>query len=381
MADFTQLVPEYVRTLKGYTPGKPVRQAEQESGVRCIKMASNENPFGPSSRAVAAMRAAAEQANFYPDNDTVDLRLKLAERFAVRPEQVLVTAGSTELINDLARILLRPGLNAITSRLSFIIYPIATQASGGRLIEVPMQDYGFDLDAIAAAIDQNTRLIYLANPNNPTGTMFDAASLDRFLGRVPENVIVALDEAYCDFATYFAAARDVIYSRALEYVRAGRQNLVVLRTFSKAHGLAGLRIGYGFGIAELMGYLGRVRTTFSVSSLAQAAALAALDDEAHVRCTLENNAAGAEFLMRNMREMGYRVVPTWANFIFVELGEEAALIAKRLQEEGVIIRLLAPWGAPNAMRVTIGTPAQNEFLVNAFRKVMQARSARERVTK
>ncbi|MGE5206700.1 MAG: aminotransferase class I/II-fold pyridoxal phosphate-dependent enzyme, partial [Chlamydiota bacterium] len=188
MADFSQLVPEYVRTLKGYTPGKPVRQAEQESGVRCIKMASNENPFGPSLRAVEAMRMAAEQANYYPDNDTVDLRLKLAERFAVKPEQALVTAGSTELINDLARILLRPGLNAITSRLSFIIYPIATQASGGRLIEVPMQNNSFDLDAIAAAIDQNTRLIYLANPNNPTGTMFDEAALDRFLDRVPENV-------------------------------------------------------------------------------------------------------------------------------------------------------------------------------------------------
>ena len=369
MADFTKLVPEYVRTLVGYTPGKPVRQAEQESGVSCIKMASNENPFGPSPLAVKAMRTAAEQAHFYPDNDTVDLRLKLAERFQVKGEQVLVTAGSTELINDLARILLRPGLNAITSRLSFIIYPIATQASGGRLVQVPMRDSGFDLDAISAAIDQNTRLVYLANPNNPTGTMFDAAAFDRFLERAPENVIVALDEAYCDFATHFAAARGVIYSRALDYVRAGRQNLVVLRTFSKAHGLAGLRIGYGFGTAELMGYLGRVRTTFSVSSVAQAAALAALDDEAHVRRALENNATGAEFLTHAVSELGFRVTPTWANFIYVELGEEAAPLAKRLQEQGVIVRPLAPWGAPNSMRVTIGTPEQNEFFVSALRKV------------
>lgn len=371
MADFTQLVPEYVRTLKGYTPGKPVRQAEQESGVSCIKMASNENPFGPSPKAIAAMRAAAEQAHFYPDNDTVDLRLKLAERFEVKPEQVLVTAGSTELINDLARILLSPGLNALTSRLSFIIYPIATQASGGRLIEVPMRNNGFDLDAIAAAIDQNTRLIYLANPNNPTGTMFDAAAFDRFLDRVPENVIVALDEAYCDFATDFAAKRGVIYSHALDYVRAGRQNLVVMRTFSKAHGLAGLRIGYGFGTVELMSYLGRVRTTFSVSSVAQAAALAALDDQAHVRRALENNAAGAEFLARALAEAGFGVAPTWANFIYLELGEEAAPVARRLQEEGVIVRPLAPWGAPNSLRVTIGTPEQNGFFVNALRKVLR----------
>ena len=376
MADFTKLVPEYVRTLAGYTPGKPVRQAEQESGVTCIKMASNENPFGPSPRAIEAMRAAAEQAHFYPDNDAVDLRLKLAERFSVKPEQVLVTAGSTELINDLARILLRPGLNAITSRLSFIIYPIATQASGGRLVEVPMRDRGFDLEAIAAAIDKNTRLIYLANPNNPTGTVFDAATFDRFLEQVAENVIVALDEAYCDFATHFATARGAIYSRALDYVRAGRQNLVVLRTFSKAHGLAGLRIGYGFGTAELMGYLGRVRTTFSVSSVAQAAALAALDDEAHVRRALENNATGSEFLTQAVSELGFRVAPTWANFVYVELREEAAPLAKRLQEQGVIIRPLAPWGAPNSMRVTIGTPEQNEFFVSALRKVARVAAVR-----
>lgn len=374
MADFAKLVPEYVRTLPGYTPGKPVRQAEQESGVRGIKMASNENPFGPSPLAVEAIRAAAGQANSYPDNDAVDLRLKLAERFQVKPEQVLVTAGSTELINDLARILLVPGLNAITSRLSFIIYPIATKASGGQLIEVPTWENGYDLDAIAAAIDKNTRLIYLANPNNPTGTMFDAAELDRFLDRVPENVMVALDEAYCDFATHFATARGVVYSHALEYVRTGRQNLIVLHTFSKAHGLAGLRVGYGFGTAELMGYLGRVRTTFSVSSVAQAGALAALDDEAHVRRALENNATGADYLTQAMAEMGYGVAPTWANFIYVHLGQETAPIAKRLQEEGIIIRPLAPWGAPNAMRVTIGTPEQNELFVSAFRKVMRVPS-------
>lgn len=379
MAEFTKLVPEYVRTLAGYTPGKPVRQAEQESGVRCIKMASNENPFGPSPRAVEAIRAAAEQANYYPDNDTVDLRLKLAERFQVKAEQVLVTAGSTELINDLARILLRPGWNAITSRLSFIIYPIASKASGGQLIEIPMRDSSYDLDAIAAAIDKNTRLIYLANPNNPTGTIFDAAELDRFLERVPENVIVALDEAYSDFATHFAAARGAVYSHALQYVRAGRQNLVVLRTFSKAHGLAGLRVGYGCGTAELMGYLGRVRTTFSVSSGAQAGALAALEDEPHVRRALENNAAGASYLTRAMADMGYRVPPTWANFIYVDIGEEAAPVARRLQEEGVIIRPLAPWGAPNAIRVTIGTPEQNESFVSAFRKVMKVPSGEYQV--
>jgi len=347
--------------------------------VPCIKMASNENPFGPCPRAVEAMRAAADQVNLYPDDDAGTLRLKLARRFAVKLEQVLVSAGSTELINDLARIQLGPGLNAITSRLSFIIYSSAVQAGGGRLIEVPMRDDGFDLDAIAAAIDQHTRLIYLANPNNPTGTMFDAAALDRFLDRVPANAIVALDEAYCDFATHFAAARGVTYSRGLDYVRAGQQNLVLLRTFSKAHGLAGLRIGYGFGTPELMARLGRARATFSVSSVAQAAALAALDDEAHVRRALENNAAGAEFLTRAMAETGYRAAPTWANFIYVNLGQEAAPLAARLEAEGVVIRPLGLWGAPNAMRVTIGTPEQNQFFVGAFRKVMRVPSSATRI--
>lgn len=345
----------------------------------CIKMASNENPFGPSPRAVEAMRAAAAEANLYPDDDAERLRLKLAARFAVRADQVLVTAGSTELISALAHIQLGPGLSAVTSRLSFIIYGAAVKAAGGRLVEVPMCDYSFDLDAIAAAIDGNTRLIYLANPNNPTGTMFEAAALDRFLGRVPENVIVALDEAYCDFAEYFAAARGVVYSHALDYVRAGRRNLVVLRTFSKAHGLAGLRIGYGLGTEELITRLGRARAPFSVSSLAQAAAWAALDDESHVRRALENNAAGAEFLTRALSQMGCRVAPTWANFVYADIGEEAALLAARLEAEGVIIRPLGPWGAPHAIRVTIGTPQQNKFFVNALRKVMRLPSSTQRV--
>ena len=334
-------------------------------------MASNENPFGPSPRAVEAMRAAAKQANLYPDDGAEKLRCELAARFDINPEQVLVTAGSTELINDLARIQLAPGLNAITSRLSFIIYRTAVQAGGGRLIEVPVRDSGFDLCAIAAAIDQHTRLIYLANPNNPTGSIFDAAGLDRFLDRVPQNVIVALDEAYFDFAAHFAAVRGVAYSRALDDVRGRRQNLLVLRTFSKAHGLAGLRIGYGLGTPELIGRLGRARATFSVSSVAQAAALAALDDEAHVRRALENNAAGAEFLTRAMAKMGYRLASTWANFIYVDLRQEAAPLSTRLEAEGVVIRPLGPWGAPNAIRVTIGTPEENEFFVNAFRKVMR----------
>ena len=370
MTDFSQFVPAHIRSLGGYTPGKSPPQAQRESRVNCIKMASNENPWGPSPKAVAAMQAVLSDCNFYPDNDAGDLRDALAKRHGVQPDQIVLTAGSTSLLGIVARTLLSPGLNAVTSERSFIVYPIATQAAGGQLIQVPMRRDGFDLEAVAAAIDGNTRIIYLSNPNNPTGTLVAAPDLDRFLDKVPEHVIVVLDEAYYDFAQYFATQRGVEYSHSLKYVRQGRK-VVVLRTFSKTHGLAGVRVGYGIGPAELMSYFARMRTTFSVSAPAQAAALAALEDEAHVHKALVNNAEQAEHLTESLRELGYEVVPTWANFLYCELGENAAAAAQRLQTEGVIIRPLGPWGAPTAIRVTIGTPEQNEIFLNAFKKVME----------
>jgi histidinol-phosphate aminotransferase len=370
MSDFSRLVPEHIRNLGGYTPGKSLRQAQRESRVNCIKLASNENPFGPSPQAVKAMQAVLAESNFYPDNDASELRQKLAERHQAKPEQIVIAAGSTSLLGIITRTLLAPGLNAVTSQRSFIVYPIATKAAGGRLIEVPMRDDAFDLDAVAGAIDANTRVVFLANPNNPTGTLFRADQLDSFLKEVPEHVIVILDEAYYDFAQHFAASRGVSYSRSLDYVRDGR-NVVVLRTFSKAHGLAGLRVGYGIGPAELMSCFARMRTTFSISTVAQAAALAALADEAHTRKTLVNNAEQSTLLVAGLTELGYKAIPTWANFIYCELGEDAVTVARRLQAEGVIIRPLGPWGAPTAIRVTIGTPEQNEIFLKAFRKVME----------
>jgi histidinol-phosphate aminotransferase len=370
MTNYSELVPEHIRALGSYTPGKPVRQAERESGVHCIKLASNENPVGPSPRAVEAMCTAASEANIYPDNDTSELRLRLAELHRVRPEQTLVTNGSTSLLGIMARALLRPGLNAVTSARSFIVYPIAARATGAEFIEAPTRDHGYDLDAIAAAVDRNTRLVFIANPNNPTGTVVDARVLDAFLDRLPENVIVALDEAYSDFAGDFCAQRGIEYSHALNYVR-DRRNVVVLRTFSKAHGLAGVRVGYGLGPAELMQYFNRLRTTFSVSGVAEAAALAALGDTEHIRKTIENNRAGAEWLGRKLRELGYNPVPTFANFVFFEVGEDAAALAKRIEQEGVIVRPMEPWGIPTAIRVTIGTPEQNEVFISALSRATE----------
>jgi len=375
MSRFEDLVPEHVRALGAYTPGKPLRQAERESGVRMIKMASNENPFGPSPKALAAMRTAMAQVHLYPDNDVSQLRLRLAELHGVRPEQTVVDNGSTALLGVISRTLLRPGLNAITSERSFIIYPIATKAAGGKLITTPMQNDGYDLDAVAAAIDSDTRIVFIANPNNPTGTMIDAPRLDAFLLKVPEHVIVVLDEAYCDFATDFAAARGLEYSHSLDYVREER-NLVVLRTFSKAHGLAGMRVGYGLGPAVLMQYFNRMRTTFSVSALAEATALAALDDREHSHKTIANNRSGAEFLMSKLSKMGYRPIPTFANFVFFDAGEDAAALSKRIQGEGVIVRPLGPWGIPTGIRVTVGTPEQNEMFIAALAKASEKAGVR-----
>jgi histidinol-phosphate aminotransferase len=370
------LIPEHIRALSTYVPGKPVRQAERESGIRCIKMASNENPFGPSPLAIAAIRQAATGTNFYPDNDANDLRIMLAEQHRVQPEQVLVTDGSTALLDIIARTLLRPGLNAITSQRSFIVYSLVTRSAGAKLIEVPMRGDCFDLDAIVSAITSETRVVYIANPNNPTGTMFFAEALDRFIARVPTDVMLVLDEAYSDYAEFYALKASQVYSRSVEYVNEGRQNVITLRTFSKAHGLAGLRVGYGIGDAQLLRYFAQVRTAFSVSGVAEAGAIAAIKDKAHIRLSVERNAEGVEYLSPRLQEMGFRVVPTSANFIYLETSEDPTQLGRRIQNEGCIVRSLAPWGIPNALRISVGTPEQNRMLVDALSRALRTASVR-----
>lgn len=369
MPKFTELVPERIRALPAYVPGKPIKQAEAESGVRATKLASNENPFGPSPLALKAMQEAATTVNLYPDNDSTDLKNRLAQVHGVAPENILVTAGSTPLLDIIARTVLGPGLNAITSERSFIVYPIVTRGTGAEFRTVPMKSDTYDLDAIAEAVDENTRLIFLANPNNPTGTIVTAKQLDAFLDRLPDHVLVALDEAYCDFAEWFARERGVEYSHSIEYVKQER-NVVVLRTFSKAQGLAAARAGYGIGPAELMGYLARVRTAFMVSTVAQAGAMAALDDSAHFEKTMRNNAEQANWLLSQLRNLGYDPVETWSNFIYMEVHEDASLLSQRLQQEGIIIRpLTGSWGARTAIRITIGAPEENKKFVEAFMRV------------
>ncbi len=371
MNKISDFLPEHIRGLSAYVPGKPVRQAERESGIRCIKMASNENPFGPSPLAIAAIRQAANSTNFYPDNDANDLRRTLADFHSVDPEQILVTDGSTALIDIIARTFLVPGLNAVTSERSFVVYKIVTRSAGGTLLEVPMREDCFDLDAMLGAITLETRVVYVANPNNPTGTMFFADALDRFIERVPQHVMIALDEAYSDYAEFHARKTGKLYSRSIEHVKQGRENLVVLRTFSKAHGLAGLRVGYGVGDPQMLRYFAQVRTAFSVSGVGEAAALAALRDDSHIRMSVERNAEGVAYLTPRLRELGFRVVPTTANFVYLESPENPGDLGYRVQNEGCIIRSLVPWGIPNALRITVGTPEQNKTLIEALKRVLQ----------
>lgn len=367
MSRFFDLVSKPAREM-GTSKAPSTTAAALERRSRLIKLDSNENPFGPSARAIDAIRSMLPSVNSYPDDDCGPLRLKLATHHSLPLEQVLVTAGSTALLTLLCQTLLAPGLNAVTSERSFIVYPMAVQAAGARLIEAPMRNDSFDLDAILAAVEPNTRIVFLANPNNPTGTMLEAGVVEDFLARVPSDVVVVLDEAYYEFASHFSALRRVNYSNSLDYVRAGA-SVVVLRTFSKAHGLAGLRVGYGVGPAELLGYCARMRNTFSVSSAAMAAAMAALDDRAHMERVVESNAVQSRDLAQGLSSLGYRVVPTSANFVFCDLGEDAAAFAGRLQDEGIAVRPLRHWGAPNCIRVTIGTPEQNKAFLKAVRRV------------
>ncbi len=362
MTRFNDLVTKQAHEMGCYAPSTAAR----EPGI--IRLDSNENPLGPSPRALEAMQRTLVDAHAYPDNDCSVLTEKLSERHGIPPEQILVTPGSTGMLTLLCHTLLAPGLNTVTSEKSFIVYGMAVRATGAALIETPTRSDGFDLAAIRAAINDRTRLVLLANPNNPTGTMLEVDELEQFIRDLPNHAVVVLDEAYYEFAAHFAGQRKVEYSRSLTYLRQGA-SVVVLRTLSKAHGLAGLRIGYGLGPAELLSYCRHMQDTYSVSSVAQAAALAALDDEDHVARSVAHNAEQAQTLAAGLSELGFKVVPTWANFLYCDLGQDAAEVSRRLRDEGVSVRPLGAWGAPACIRVSIGTAQQNAKFLKAMRKI------------
>jgi len=359
------LVPDCIREISPYVPGKPIEEVERELNTEAIKLASNENPLGPSPLAVAAAQKALADSHRYPDGGGRYLREALAKKHNIPAGNILLGGGSTELIDLSARMVLGPQDCGVTSYGSFPLYRIAVRATGARYLEIPMREYHFDLEAMARGLPVETKLIFIANPNNPTGTMFDAGEFDAFLARIPERVLVVLDEAYCDYVA------NPNYSRSIDLVRAGR-NLLVLRTFSKVYGLAGLRIGYGVGQADFLEEMNKIRGPFNTSGVAQAAALAALEDHQHVRRSVESNRAGLAQLSEGLRELGVRFIPSSANFLLVVFDGDTESLSEKLLKRGVIVRPMRWMGFPQAIRVTVGTEEENNRFLRALAAIRAA---------
>jgi histidinol-phosphate aminotransferase len=354
-----ELIPEYIRGLPVYVPGRPIEEVEQELKVHAIKLASNENPLGPSPKAMEAAKSALAESHRYPDGGTHRLREKVARIHEVTPDEIFVGLGSSEIIDLAARITLTAGKTGVTSEGSYAPFSVAIRASGAQLVRVPMRDFAFDLPAIAAGVTRETRVVYLANPNNPTGTAFTGADFARFLESVPGDVLVVLDEAYIHYADRADMPRSVELFRS-------RDNLLILRTFSKIYGLAGLRIGYAIGRAGLVAAMNKLRTPFNTSGVSQAAALAALDDAEHVARSVEANATQRSRLFAELSKFGLRVVRSHANFIFIDFGPGASGLYDELLREGVIVRPLAWMGFPYAIRISVGTREENDRLLAAL---------------
>lgn len=349
-----------IASLSPYIPGKPVEELERELGIaKAVKLASNENPLGPSPKALAVLGEAAQTLHRYPDGGAHRLRGALADRWKVQPDQVILGNGSDELIGLLARTFLAPGDEAVMADQTFVIYKMEVTAAHGTPIVVPMTQGHHDLEAMAAAVSPRTRLFFLCNPNNPTGTMVTAAEVSRLMDRMPESVIVVFDEAYYEYVQ----SRD--FPDSLAYVLQGR-NAIVLRTFSKIYGLAGLRIGYGVTTAEIAGYLNRLRPPFNANSLAQRAALAALDDEEHLRRSRALNQAEMEAVRQGLAALGFRPLPSEANFLYFDVGRNGRDVFQDLLKEGVIVRHIEG----SMLRVTIGLPDENRRFLAALRKVL-----------
>jgi histidinol-phosphate aminotransferase len=370
-----QLIPEYIRGLPAYIPGRPIEEVERELKILAIKLASNENPIGPSPRAVEAVKKAVGDSNRYPDGGTHRLRAKLARHHDVAMDQIFVGLGSSEIIDLTARILLGRGKTGVTSHGSYAPFSLAIRASGAELVRVPQQDFAFDLRAIADAVasHRETRVVYLANPNNPTGTAFGAAELQEFLRRVSADVLVVLDEAYIHYADRPDMPDSVQLFRE-------HKNLLTLRTFSKAYGLAGLRVGYGIGDTPVLEAMNKLRTPFNLAGVSQAAALAALDDIDHVNRSIGENATERTRLTRGLTELGLRPIPSHANFIFIDVGPDAQDLYNELLHEGVIVRPLGWMGMPEAMRVSVGVMEENDKLLSVMSRVLAKREGKSELT-
>lgn len=358
-------LPEYIRTLIPYEPGMPIEEVEREYGIaNSVKLASNENPLGPSPKAVAALREKVGQLHLYPDGDCFYLKRGLAQKLGVAPETLIFGNGSNEIIELAARTFMRPGDEAVMAEQAFVVYRLIVQALGGKGKAVPLRDYTHDLAAIADAVTPQTRLLFLANPNNPTGTIFRREAWERFLGRVSKDVLLIVDEAYFEYV------EDSAYPDSLKYHEPDRA-ILTLRTFSKLYGLAGLRIGYGIGPREIVAMMQRVRQPFNVNAPAQWAALAALDDAEHIRRSLEANREGLGYLQGEFTRLGLEFVPSQGNFVLVRVGKGQEVF-QQLLRQGVIVRPMAGYRFPEHVRVTVGTMAENRKFIEALQEVIRS---------
>lgn len=352
-------------TLPVYQPGRPIQEVARELGLDAadiIKLASNENPLGPSPAAVAAMEQAIQSLHLYPDGNAFYLKQKLAAKLGVTTANLILGNGSNEIIEFIGHALMAPGAEVVVSQYCFAVYPIVTSLFGAKLITVPAKDHGHDIPAMLRAITPQTRVIFVANPNNPTGTLIPAADIERLIREVPSNVLIAMDEAYVEFLD---EPLDL-----LPMIRSGQvPNLLLMRTFSKIYGLAGLRLGYGIGHPDLIAALEKIRQPFNINSLIQAGALAALDDEEHINGTRRNNAEGLKLYEDAFRELKLTFVPSSANFILVRVGDGQKVFAE-LQKLGVIVRPMAGYQLPEWIRISIGSPAENQRCLAALRQAL-----------
>ena len=359
---FTELAVSGVAELEAYIPGKPIEELERQYGVRdIVKLASNENPLGPSKAALAAIAQASKDITRYPDGNGYALKLALAEKLQLASEQITLGNGSNDVLELVARAFAGHGDEVIFSEHAFAVYPIATKAIGATGVTTPAKAFGHDLEAMLKAITSRTKLIFIANPNNPTGTWLEPTDIKAFLDKVPEKVLVVLDEAYIEYIEQ--SENTVAWLRHYD-------NLVITRTFSKAYGLAGLRIGYALSHPEVADLMNRVRQPFNANSLAQAAAVAALGDESYLQQAREVNKAGMQQLITGFERMGLQYIPSMGNFITVNVHTNAAELNEDLLQEGIIVRPIANYGLPQHLRISIGLEHENQRLLDALSRIL-----------
>ncbi len=353
-----------VQNLEVYVPGKPIEEVQRELGLsRVIKLASNENPWGPSPKALEEARKVLDRVFLYPDGNAFNLKSKIAGELEIGPEQIIIGNGSDEIVQMIAQAFVDPGDEVLMAAPSFPRYKTVAELMGGIPVEVGLTDYRHDLKAMAQEISARTKVIFVCNPNNPTGTIVTGQELDEFMSLVPDGVLVVFDEAYYEYIA------DENFTSGLKYFRDGRP-VLVLRTFSKAYGLAGLRIGFGIGTREIIDLLNRVRGPFNGNLVALEAAAAAWDDKTYLREVVAKNARGLEQLTLGLERMGCKVVPSETNFLLVETGKASQEVFKGLLSQGIIVRPGHLLGYPAALRVTVGTPEQNEEFLAALARLL-----------